>query len=72
MAETILPPDAFFAFCLGLNTEQINYITKLRDEIISKEELYDKIVESLEEPELAPLPAATGKPAPAKPKPVKK
>jgi len=26
----------------------------------------------LEEPELAPLPAATGKPAPAKPKPVKK
>ena len=72
MAETILPPDAFFAFCLGLNTEQINYITKLRDEIINKEELYDKIVESLEGPEPAPMPAAAGKPAPAKPKPVKK
>jgi len=55
-----------------LNTEQINYITKLRDEIINKEELYDKIVESLEEPEPAPMPAAAGKPAPAKPKPVKK
>ena len=43
MAETILPPDAFFELCLGLNREQINYITRLRDEMISKEELYNKI-----------------------------
>ena len=63
MAETILPPDAFFELCLGLNTDQINYITKLRDEMISKEELYDKIVESLEEPEPAPISPQAKQPA---------
>jgi hypothetical protein len=71
MAETILPPDAFFAFCLGLNTEQINYITRLRDEMISKEELYNKIVDSLEEPEPVPV-AAPAKPGTKKTNPVKK
>lgn len=51
MAETILPPDAFFEICLGLTRDQITLITGMRDEILSKEELYNKIVESLEEPE---------------------
>ena len=51
MAETILPPDAFFEICLGLSRDQITLITGMRDEILSKEELYNKIVESLDEPE---------------------
>ena len=71
MAETILPPDAFFELCLGLNREQINYITRLRDEMISKEELYNKIVDSLEEPEPVPV-AAPAKPGTKKTNPVKK
>lgn len=67
IAETILPPDAFFEVCLGLTRDQITLITGMRDEILSKEELYDKIVESLEPPEPAPIasPAEGGKPKPA-------
>jgi hypothetical protein len=61
MAETILPPDAFFEICLGLTRDQITLITGMRDEMLSKEELYNKIVESLEEPE--PVgPASTQEP----------
>lgn len=61
MAETILPPDAFFEICLGLTRDQITLITGMRDEMLSKEELYNKIVESLEEPESVG-PASTQEP----------
>lgn len=56
MSEVVVPPDAFFEFFLGLTQEQITLIRKQRDEMISLEELHDKILEELEpeEPVIAP------------------
>jgi hypothetical protein len=39
MAEAIIPPDAFLDVCLGLDTDQIALITKMRAEGISEEQM---------------------------------
>lgn len=69
MAEVVVPPDAFFEFCLGLTPDQITLIRKQRDEMLKQEELYDKILEELEpEPVMQPgqAPGAGKKTTPAK------
>jgi len=70
MSEAIVPPDAFFDLFLGLTPEQITLIREQRDELISQEDLYDKILGELEpEPVVMPgqSPAGGTKSTPAKP-----
>lgn len=53
LAETVVPPDAFYKFFLGLDEEQINLITKIKEEAM-KEEGSD------ETPEVEPIGAGGG------------
>ena len=48
MAEAIMPPEAFFDLCLGLSTDQITLVRKQREEMIKDEELYQKIIDALD------------------------
>lgn len=65
IAEALVPPNAFFEFFLGLTTEQITLIQKMRDDMISEEELTDAIMKTIDPPEPAvTIPA--GKTMPAK------
>lgn len=68
MAEAIVPPKAFFEKFLGFTTEEITLITKMQEEMISQEDLYDKIIKELDPPEPV-QPAAGGGVAPKKSKP---
>jgi len=63
IAMEIVPPSAFFELFLGLDTEQITLITKMRDAGISEDELMDAIIKLADPPEpVKPIPA--GKPIP--------
>ena len=64
IAEAIIPPDAFLEFFLGLSKEQITLIRKMRDNMVSEEELNQSILDSIDPPEPKVLPA--GKPVPLK------
>ncbi len=43
ISQELIPPDAFFEFLLGLTTEQITLISKMRDDMILEDELYQTI-----------------------------
>lgn len=49
-AMDILPPEAFYVYCLGLEPEDVEYIQELRDQMIADEE---KAMEGAEEEERA-------------------
>lgn len=65
IAEAIMPPDAFLEVCLGLSTEKITLIKKMRDEALGSE-LDDFIRGAIEvppEPAAGTAPATRTKPA---------
>lgn len=65
ISQAIIPPEAFFEFCLGLSGEQITLIRKMRDDLISTEALGDLVLKAIDPPEPEPtIPAGT--PVPAK------
>lgn len=59
IAEALVPPDAFLEFFLGLTTEQITLIRKMRDAMINEDELTDVIMDTINPPEPVTLPAGT-------------
>ena len=66
MAEAVLPPDAFLEVCLGLSTEQITLIKKMRDEAMGGE--VDDFIKAAIESTITPAanpnqPANTNQPA---------
>ena len=65
MAESVIPPDAFFEFCLGLSQGQIDLIKKQLSAGLSKEQ--KDLMEELDEIINKPVPA--GQPIPTKTKP---
>jgi hypothetical protein len=69
-AEAIMPPDAFFEFCLGLSTQQIDLVHKMVAKGISEEQkdLMEEIAELTPKPE--PI-VKTGGTEPSKVKTVK-
>jgi len=75
IAQEIIPPKVFYQEFLGFSKEQITLTEAMRDEMISEDDLYSTIkdsVDKLNEP--APTPVAAGKPVIKKTtkKPVKK
>lgn len=62
IAETIVPPELFMESCLGYTTEQITLAKKMRDDMISEEELHEIILKQLDppEPEIVTAPGQTG------------
>ena len=69
LAEAIIPPDAFFEFCLGLSQGQIDLIKKQVSAGISKEqEDLMEVVQEITTPTPPPAPMSV----PGKPKPEKK
>lgn len=66
MAEVIVPPELFMETCLGYTTEQITLARKMRDDMISEEELHEAILKELEPPEPEEV-APAGKPQAKKP-----
>jgi hypothetical protein len=48
IAQGIIPPSVFYEYFLGFSTEQITLTNAMRDEIISEEELANKIIETIE------------------------
>jgi hypothetical protein len=68
MAESVIPPDAFFEFCLGLSQGQIDLIKKQLSAGLSEEQ--KKLMEEIQDITAPPEPPApVGQPAT---KPVKK
>jgi hypothetical protein len=48
MAQGIIPPPVFYEYFLGFTKEQITLTNALRDQIISEEELGNKIIEAID------------------------
>lgn len=48
IAQGIIPPSVFYEYFLGFSTEQITLTNAMRDDIISEEELANKIIETIE------------------------
>lgn len=62
MAESVIPPDAFFEFCLGLSQGQIDLVKKQLSAGISKEQ--EDLMKEIKDITAPPLPpASVGQPA---------
>lgn len=68
--QELIPPDAFNDLFLGFTTEQRTYVKKMRDKLISEEEL-DTIIKKKVDPPEPKLPIPMGRPI-AKPIAAKK
>lgn len=65
--QELIPPDAFNDLFLGFTTEQRTYVKKMRDAMISEEELEKTIKEAVNPPEPEPvIPAGRPIPKPGK------
>ncbi len=74
MAQSVIPAEAFFEYCLGFSQGQIDYTKKLVGQGISEEQKslvkeLDDLIPKPEVPEGRPMPG--NKPAPKKPVPAK-
>lgn len=63
LAQTIIPPKAFYEYFLGLTKEQITLVLAMCDELISEEERNAKILKAIDQEINPPKPVM----APAKP-----
>lgn len=61
--QELIPPDAFNDLFLGFTTEQRTYVKKMRDAMISEEELERTIKEAVNPPEPT-IPVGVGRPIP--------
>jgi hypothetical protein len=72
MSEAIVPPKAFFEYFLGFDQEQITLITAMQEEMISEEELYNKIIDELTPEPPAPAAGTVAKTPTKKPTPTRR
>jgi uncharacterized protein len=60
MAQGIIPPPVFYEYFLGFTKEQITLTEAMRDQIISEEELANKIIETIDAETTKPEPFGGG------------
>jgi hypothetical protein len=66
IAQSIMPPDAFFELCLGLSTQQIELVEKMIAAGLSEDQV--KLIKSIQKVTTpATLPLPTGRPIPGQP-----